>query len=168
MLGRHVVNSALLLVAGCAGAALFLALRVPAGAILGAIAGSAVLTVLRGSAPVAPPVRLVGLVLLGSLTGLTLQPATFTALAGIALPLGLSIAVLIMLSGLVATVLVVLFGLDWRTAVFACAPGGIGEVAIAAEETGARTAVVIALHLVRVFIVVFGALPVLIWFLGPR
>ncbi|MGH3660591.1 MAG: AbrB family transcriptional regulator [Micromonosporaceae bacterium] len=158
-------RSALLLSGAAAGAAVFLALRVPAGGIFGAVLGSMAVNMARPGRSLAPPLRLCGLLLLGFLAGLALNAGTFHVLRGLAALLAASVAGLLAIGTLCAAWLVKSFGLDWRTAILACAPGGIGELAILAEEVGARVTVVVAMHLVRVVVVVLVALPWLLWYL---
>ena len=53
------------------------------------------------------------------------------------------------------------------TALLACAPGGVSEMTMMAEDANARTEIVIAIHVVRVATVVLVALPFLLLLLGP-
>lgn len=171
---RAVTRAAALLAGGTAGAAALTAVHLPAGPLVGAVVGSAL--VRRYGESVRPdgrwtlpsPVRLVGLVLLGCVAGVRLDADTLRTLGRIALPLGGAVVALLLVNVAVATVLVRRYRIDPVTAVFACAPGGVSELAVTAQEKGARLEVVLAVHMVRVITVVLVVLPLLVLVLGHR
>jgi membrane AbrB-like protein len=172
---RHVVSRAVVLLAGgAAGAALLSAAQLPAGTLLGAVVGSALAR--RYGERVSPasgwtlpsPVRVVGQVLLGCVAGVRLDANTLRTLGRIALPLGGAVLALLLVNVAVAAVLVRRYRIDPVTAVIACAPGGVSELAVTAEEKGARLEVVLAIHMVRVITVVLVVLPLLVLVLGHR
>ena len=169
-----VTRVAALLVGGAAGAAALTAAQVPAGTLVGAVVGSAL--VRRYGERVRPagrwtlpsPVRVVGLVLLGCVAGVRLDAETLRTLGRIALPLGGAVLALLLVNAAVAVVLVRRYRIDPVTAVIACAPGGVSELAVTAQERGARMEVVLAVHMVRVITVVLVVLPVLVLVLAHR
>lgn len=151
---------------GLAGAALLVLLNVPAGGIVGAVAGSAVTSGMRGHAPPRRAVRVAGMVLLGCAAGVRLDAGTLQTLLRLAFPLLGAAAVLVLLSGALAVVLVRRYGVDPVTALLACAPGGVSELAMFAKDTNARIGIVVAVHVVRVVTAVLIVLPVLVLLLG--
>lgn len=159
-------RSVQLLAGATAGAGALTLLQVPAGAIVGAVLGSAVLNNARPGKPLGRKVRVGGLVLLGSIAGVRLDAQSLGVLATLLLPLVVGALLLLGVSALLSLALVRWFGLDPVTAIFACAPGGAGEIATMAEDAGARTGVVLAVHLVRVLLVVLIVLPILVVVLG--
>lgn len=157
---------------GVAGAGLCVLLHIPAGGIVGAVAGSAVVAMRNGGTPALPTrlrtaLRTGGLVLLGGAAGVRLEPAILPMLARIAVPLLASVGLLLMLDVLLALLLHRRYQVDPITALFACAPGGVSEIAAVAEEKGARLEIVVAIHVVRVIAVVVVILPLLVTLLGP-
>lgn len=154
------------LAGGLAGALLLTVLHVPAGGIVGAVAGSTVASGIRGYAPPPRGVRAVGMVLLGCAAGARLQPSTMTALLHLAVPILLAVVVLLTLDVVLAALLTRRYGVDPVTALLACAPGGVGEMTMMAVDADARTEIVVAVHVVRVVTVVLIALPLLLLFLG--
>lgn len=156
----------LLLVGGAAGAAALTTLRVPAGALIGAVVGSALVNRARRSSVDAEglpaPVRTVGLILLGCTAGVQLETTTLLTLAHVAVPLVASIVVLLLLDLALAVVLARRYEIDPLTAVLACAPGGVTEIAVTASRLGARLGPVLAIHTVRVLAVVLLVLPALV------
>lgn len=168
--GRPLAHAVAVLGAGAAGAAALGALHVPAGVLLGSVLGSALANraMSRSSEPrsLPPPVRTVGLVLLGCAVAVRLDGHTLSTLGHIALPLLAGIALLLLLDVALACLLVVRYDVDAMTAVLACAPGGVSGIAITADQMGARMGVVLAIHTVRVLAVVLAALPLLVAWLG--
>lgn len=155
------------LLGGLAGGALLTLLHVPAGGIVGAVAGSAVVSAVRTRPPVSTHVRLTGMILLGCAAGIRLEPKTLQTLLHLAIPLLFSVAVMLLVDGLLAALLARKYAIDPVTALLACAPGGVSEIAVVAENVGARSGIVIAVHVVRVLAVVLVALPLLLAILGP-
>jgi uncharacterized protein len=151
---------------GLAGASLLVLLGVPAGGIVGAVAGSALASGIRDHPPPPPVVRRVGLVLLGCAAGVRLEADTLHLLLNLAVPLLLAVAALLLLDVLLAAVLVRRYHVDAVTALLACAPGGISEIAVLAQTSGARTGIVVAVHVVRVVTAVVVVLPLLVALLG--
>lgn len=169
-----VTRAGALLVGGAAGAGVLTALHLPAGTLVGAVVGSAL--VRRYGERVRPggrwtlpsPVRVVGLVLLGCVAGARLDTDTLRTLGRVALPLGGAVLALVLVNVAIAVVLVRRYRIDPVTAVIACAPGGVSELAVTAQEKGARLEVVLAIHMVRVITVVLVVLPLLVLVLGHR
>lgn len=154
-----------LIAGGLAGAAVFTLLQIPAGTLIGAVVGSALANrVPFGGRPgtFPTPGRVIGLGLLGCVAGVQLDGATLVTLGHIALPLAGAILALLLMNVALAALLVKRYAVDPLTAVLACAPGGISEISVTAQQMGARTEVVIAVHAVRVLAVVLVVLPVLV------
>lgn len=154
-----------LLAGGACGAALLTVLQVPAGSLVGAVVGSALANRLPPApAPRSPvtAIRVVGLVLLGCVAGARLDASTLRALAGLAVPLVVAVAALMLLNVALAAILIRWWAIDAPTAILTCAPGGVSEIALTAEQLGARLGVVLAVHAVRVIVVVLLVLPIVV------
>jgi uncharacterized protein len=164
--GRGIPAGTLAVGGGLVGATLLVLLNIPAGGIIGAVAGSALASGFRGRPPPPYGVRVVGMVLLGCAAGVRLDLQTLETLLHLVVPLLVAVGLLLALDVGLATVLVRRYSVDPVTALLACAPGGVSEMAILADEANARTGIVIAIHVVRVATVVLVALPLLILLLG--
>jgi uncharacterized protein len=165
--GRRLPAAVAAVGGGFVGATLLVLLNVPAGGIVGAVAGSAVTSGFRGRPPPPYGVRVVGMVLLGCAAGVRLDMQTLETLLHLIVPLLIAVGLLLALDVALATLLVRRYSVDPVTALLACAPGGVSEMAILAEQANARTGIVIAIHVVRVATVVLVALPLLLVLLGP-
>ena len=147
-------------------------LRVPAGPLIGAVLGTAAVNRVfpaRGGCRRLPaPVRTTGLVLLGCVAGARLDTMTLHTLGRIAVPVAGALVLLLLVDLALAALLVRRYGVDPLSAVLACAPGGLSEIAVTANELGARMGVVLAIHTVRVLTVVLLVLPLLVVVLGHR
>jgi uncharacterized protein len=164
--GRRLPGGVAAVGGGFVGATLLVLLNFPAGGIIGAVAGSAVASGVRSHRPPSYGVRVVGMVLLGCAAGVRLDMQTLGTLAHLIVPLLLAVGLLLALDVGLAVLLVRRYSVDPVTALLACAPGGVSEMAILADEANARTGIVIAIHVVRVATVVLVALPVLLLLLG--
>lgn len=164
--GRRLPDGVLALAGGLAGAGLLVLLQVPAGGIVGAVAGSALTSGIRAHPPPAYAVRVVGMVLLGCAAGVRLEASTLETLFHLLVPLLLAVGTLLALDVGLATVLVRRYGVDPVTALLACAPGGVAEMTVLAHDLDARTGIVVAIHVVRVVTVVLIVLPLLLVLLG--
>ncbi|MGC5615482.1 AbrB family transcriptional regulator [Georgenia sp. Z1491] len=146
-------------------------LSVPAGILLGSVIGGALANrAVPGTSAVNMPraVRVVGFVLLGALTGVRLEPHALGILARVALPVLGSVAILLLINVALALVLVRRYRVDAMTAVLATAPGGLSEIVGVSMDWGARTSLVVAIHTVRVMVIVLVALPLLVAYLSTR
>jgi len=164
--GRPLPVGAPALAGGLAGALVLVLLHVPAGGIIGAVAGSALTSGIRGRTPPPRTVRTVGMLLLGCAAGARLEPSTLVHLLHLAAPILVAVAVLLLLDVVLAAVLTRRYGVDPVTALLACAPGGVSEMTMMAQDADARTEIVVAVHVVRVVTVVLVALPLLLVVLG--
>lgn len=139
---------------GLAGGYVFHVLHLPAPWLSGALVGAVALLVV-GVRPLVPdPVRDLGMLLAGVLTGSAITPEMLRALERY--PLSLAIlaitSVAIIIVGRVA--LVKLFRWDSASATLASVPGALSAVIAALAETGTPMLPVVALQAFRMFVLV--------------
>jgi uncharacterized protein len=159
-------STLLVTAAGAIGAVLFTLLGVPAGALVGAVLGSAVATVKSPSGGYPRQLRVAGMILLGCAAGSRVNSDSLPTLLAMVAPTLVGVVVLLVLDVVMALVLHRRFGLDLPTALLACAPGGVSEMATISTELGARSGIVVSIHLLRVLLVVLVTLPVVLGLLG--
>jgi membrane AbrB-like protein len=153
---------------GVGGGCLFSWLQLPAAGVMGsilAVAGARI----SGIPLNRPPDRLrTGAQLgIGILIGTTFNPQTASQLAQNLLPV-IGAAAALVASGLVLSrTLQRVLGLDARTALLACSPAGLTQMAALSEEMGAQTFIVSIFQLTRMLTVVL-ILPIIFRLLLPQ
>jgi uncharacterized protein len=150
---------------GLAGAVVAVYAHVPAGAIVGSMAAVVVGRV-SGLGLLKPPplLRLVALLGMGSYVGTGFSDQTLIQLREIALAAVVVTAATLASGVALARVLRDWVGLEPATALLACAPAGVTQMAVVADEIGADVLVVTLFQLTRLMVCVF-VLPVLFSFL---
>ncbi|MHB1131791.1 MAG: AbrB family transcriptional regulator [Chloroflexota bacterium] len=145
---------------GAAGGVLLILAGVPGGGVVGslvAVAAAAIFTGNAGQPPV--PVRAAAQLGVGVLVGSSLTPAALQ-LVWESLPVVASITTATLASGLVLSTFVESRVRGAGTALLACAPGGLTQMPLIADELGADLAQVTIFQLTR-FIASIVLLPVL-------
>ena len=151
---RGLAWPALTLGVGLVGGALFNAVGIPLGWLLGAMIFTAVLCCNRSQARIPQPWRYAGQMAIGLSAGLAFTPDLIAHVLGFApyvfAAVLVSVAMGIGLSGL----LVRFGGLDRTTAYFASMPGGVAEMSNLAERNGGDVASVAISQTLRIFLAV--------------
>lgn len=156
----------LLLAAGTVGGYLAQLFKLPGGAALGAMLAASAMNIALGSrAPVLPKsLDFAALVLVGVSVGATLNRESLQSAAGFIVPALVILVTLSVVGVGLALVLQRFFGFDLMTALFAAAPGGMGNMAILAKDAGGNGFAVVLIHLVRL-VGIFIFVPVVAFFL---
>jgi len=157
---------ALILIGAFAGGLGAEALSVPAGAVLGSLVGALVVNLWRPGRRLPKPFREIGKTLLGTVVGLSFAPELMSSILTLLLPLAVGVTLLIGIGLLVALALHRWFGWDMPTALYSSTPGGLSELALTAHEVGAQGHIVVAVHTVRVVLIVLLGPPLLTFLLG--
>jgi membrane AbrB-like protein len=134
---------------------------VPAGGVLGAVIGAVSVNLWRAGPRLPKPFRESGKILLGTVVGLSFAPSLMSTIAATLVPIMAGVTLLILAGIAASLVLHFRFGWDMPTALYACTPGGLSELAITAHEVGAQEHIVIAVHTVRVATIVILGPPAL-------
>lgn len=127
---------------------------VPAGALVGALCGSAVVALWRDLSVPLPGLKVVVQALGGAAIGLRVGEDFLSGLADWAAAGAIIVGVQICLWPLVYLMLRRLFGYEAPTALLSSAPGGMSEILSSAPDAGADPTVVAFGHLVRVTAVI--------------
>lgn len=144
------------LVAGLFGALVGRGLRVPAGVLTGTMVGVGGAQTIMGfpEMPAMPGLNQSLQVLVGIMVGLRITRSSVRSGVQALVPATLLTAAFIASSVGAALAATSLTGVDPRTALFAAAPGGLTEMASVGASLGADGAVVVAVHLVRLLLVI--------------
>jgi membrane AbrB-like protein len=151
------------LILGILGATLGYQTRLPAGVLIGAIAGvgTANLAIGDSSAGAPPEANQLLQILVGILVGSRVSRDSLAPGARALVPAFLLSLIIISLSVASAIAAASLNSLDLLTAIFAAAPGGITEMTAIGTSFGADGASLAAVHLVRVLLTI--AIVSLLW-----
>jgi uncharacterized protein len=153
------VDWALTAVVAVAGAVAGQRLRLPAGVLLGPLLLAAVLAVTDLPQPFAvPPLgREVAFALIGLQVGLRFEPDTLRRIRRLALPVVGAIVVLVVVSFGLALLLSEWTGVPLLDSYLATTPGGLYAVLAIAFGSGADTTFVLAVQVLRLFVMVLVA-----------
>ena len=159
--GTNLLHTVFGLLAAIVGGLLFNWLGIPLAYILGAMTGSALYANLLGPLTGTREIRRAGQLIIGSAVAALLTPAVIADLARlfpfmIAVAVGLNVA-----GGLLAIPVARIAGVDRLSALLACLPAGMAEMATLARELKAQEHVVALIHTLRVILVV-SILPLLV------
>lgn len=164
---RSVLGVGRLLLAALVGGALFEWLGVPAGMMLGAAVGSAIINqpVITRMTRVEFPrfMRKLALVTIGLVSGVLLTWGSLQSTASIALPVVGAYLIVVLINFAFIALLMARYGIDPVTAVLAVTPGGLAEIMSLALDKKAQMSVVLTVHTVRLLALVLVLLPILLW-----
>jgi len=138
-------------------------LRVPAGALIGAMVAVAVVN-LAGSETVGPgtALRLAAFMIIGWELGAQIDRSTIESMRRALLPILVVVVGLLVAAGLLA-VMLNKAGLDPITSFLAASPGGLSQMGALAAEFEANAVVVTIVHLVRIASVILLTPVVVRW-----
>lgn len=136
-------------------------LKVPAGYMIGAFAGVAVLSVATGFAWMPVEVRTGVQIVAGAFVGCSLERGDLLRLRRIAGPLATMLATFFLLFLVLGFVMSAASEMDLKTALMCAVPGGINDTPIVAAAMGANSSDVTIMQLIRQVLGI-GAFPIMI------
>lgn len=142
-----------------AGAAVFLKLHVPVGAMIGAMVFVAAYNLLSGNAFVFPETTYALQVCSGVLVGSTVTPGTLRQLRRLWKPYLVMMAVLLSVTLWISLFLARFSTLDGISALLAVSPGGMTDMTILSATLGANSAYVALLHTCRMLVILLCVPP---------
>jgi membrane AbrB-like protein len=156
------MNFLITIAAALVGAAIFELLRVPAGALIGAMVAVALVNV--SSLPVAElptSAQFLTFASIGWLIGQGMTGDVLRSLASSAGLIGGTVLLLLLLGGAVAAMLVKFGYMDPATAFLSTSPGGLSQMSALSTAVGADSTLVATVHVLRVVAVV-GLAPLIL------
>ncbi|MFZ5967882.1 MAG: AbrB family transcriptional regulator [Bacillota bacterium] len=149
------------LVVAFLGGFLGIKLKIPAGALIGAMVAVAAYNISGGKGYIHPNFKVAAQIVIGGILGLSFTMETLYGLKELWVPAVVMIVGLMVLSLTLGVLISKFAGIDPITALFSSAPGGLTEMVITAEAYGADIKKVALLHLMRL-ITVITVMPVAI------
>jgi membrane AbrB-like protein len=138
-----------------AGAAAFQALKLPAGALLGAAVGAAAVNLLSsGAAKVPSRLSFVAFAVLGWSIGQAVTRDSLTELKNALPAIAAAVTVLMLVGAVLAFALNRWASVDAPTAYLSTSPGALAQMAALASDSGANALFVVTVHTVRLVVVV--------------
>ncbi|KAF0194005.1 MAG: membrane protein AbrB duplication [Bacillota bacterium] len=157
---------ALTLLIAALGGYIGIRLKIPAGALVGAMLAVAVSNLGFGfSGEIPTNFRTIAQIVVGGILGLSITRQTVSELRTIALPVAVLVFSMIGLSLVAGFILAKVTGWDMATAFFSSSPGGMTEMTLASMSFGADTPKVALLQLVRMISVISLMPLILKWML---
>lgn len=142
------------ILAGLALGRLFDTLNVPSGSMIGAMVATVALSVIHIE-PYIPRGCIFGIqVFSGAYIGSTIVREQVLDLWQIAVPVLIMVIALSVINVVLGLLMAKVSAVDIKTAMYACAPGGLSDMVIIANDMGADSAKVTALHVLRIMMVV--------------
>lgn len=143
------INLIITLIIGLIGGLTALRLKVPAGAMVGAMLSVAVFNVITGSAYLPQDVKVITQIAAGAFIGAGIKYKDVLDLKLMIKPAILMVAAMIVLDLLMGIIMYKTTGINLVTALFACAPGGIVDMSLISNDLGADSSKVAILQMVR-------------------
>ena len=155
------------LVLGLVGGALGVKLKIPAGALIGAMLTIIVFKMtLKMHWEIPKGFTFALQVFLGIMVGATFQPELLHVMKKIALPVIISSVVLVGAGILMAVIFSRLGLVDFGTAYLGTSPGAMSALIVMALDSGAQPMLVVCFHFVRVVFVILTAPLIFKWISG--
>ena len=145
----HFQNILLTLGAGGVFGLIFLLLKVPNGLRIGALLGTALLSVIFRAAWMPVQTRFAVQVIAGALVGCTIERSDLKRLPMVIKPTAIMLASFLVLNFALGGVIYAISHLDWVTAMLCVVPGGVTDIPIIAADMGADTPKVALAQLTR-------------------
>lgn len=136
------------------GGTMAMKLKVPAGALVGAMVAVAIYNVLTSQGNVPKNFKVVAQIVVGGMIGLNFTKESVMGLKELVFPAVIVVIGLTILSLTLGLIIHKLTGLDLVTSLFSSAPGGITDMTLMSEAYGAETHKVALLHLMRLITVI--------------
>jgi len=149
------------LIAAGIGGYLGVKLKIPAGALVGAMVFVAVYNIYTGQGYIPKNFKIIAQIVVGAMIGLNFTIEAVAELKNLVFPALILVFGLTFFSLILGVIISKLTGLDLVTALFSSSPGGLTDMSLIAEAYGAETDKVALLHLMRL-ITVITVLPIMI------
>lgn len=128
--------------------------KIPSGSMIGAMTATVLLSAIHIE-PYVPKGCIFGIqIFSGAYIGSTIERSQVLELWQIILPVAMMVLALSLINVALGLLMARVSAVDLKTAMYACAPGGLSDMVIIANDMGADSAKVTALHVLRIIMVV--------------
>ncbi len=142
------------LVIAMVGGILGIKLKIPAGALIGAMIAVAIYNINTGKGDIPPNFKLLAQIVVGGMIGLNFTMETVQGLKELLIPGLILVLGLTIFSLTLGFTISKLTGVDMITALFSTSPGGLTDMTLISEAYGAETPKVALFHLMRLVTVI--------------
>ena len=129
-------------------------LKLPAGALIGAMVAVGLYNLFFHGARMPLQMQVIVQIVAGAMIGLRINAGTFADLKAIIFPALIMVFSVVIIGFIIGFMLYRFTGMDLTTALFASAPGGLTEMTLAADSMGAEAPKVAMLQLLRLTCVI--------------
>jgi membrane AbrB-like protein len=150
---QDVLKIALTLLTAVFGGWIGVRLKIPAGAMIGALVATVILNLTLGLAYIPTPWKTVLQLFTGILLGVKIRREDIRGLKTLLVPLAILLISMVIYNLLFGTAIYLSSDLDLVTALFATAPGGMTDMAIISDDLGANSSYVVILQLSRLMVI---------------
>lgn len=148
------MNILLTLTVAAIGGIIGIKLKIPAGALVGAMLAVAAVNIGTGRGELPQSFRILAQIVVGGMIGLNFSMDTIQGLKNLLLPASIVVVGLTVFSIILGFTLSKLTGMDLTTALFSVSPGGLTDMTLISGAYGADTPTVALLHLMRLLTVI--------------
>lgn len=142
------------LLIGALGGIVGIKLKIPAGALFGAMVFSAVYNLITNAAYVPPKMEMILQILIGTIIGLNFSMETIKGLRPVLFSAVIMVTGLLIFSLLMGWIISRVTGMDLITALFSTSPGGLSNIVLISDAYGAQAHIVALMHTLRLIAVV--------------
>ena len=157
---NDIIRILLTLTLASLGGYVFYKLKVPGGAMIGAMVAAIILTLTTGLAYIPRNLRVFIQMFVGMKIGSNISKKDVLDLRNLLIPTAILIVSMVLLDLVFGTLMATIGGLDLTTALFSCSPGGMADMAIIADEMGANAVYIVVLQLSRILFIYIALPPV--------
>ncbi|MDC7234733.1 MAG: AbrB family transcriptional regulator [Spirochaetales bacterium] len=150
---------------GITGGIIGIKLKLPAGALFGAMVATAIYNLLCNKGYIPPQLDTVMQIVIGTMIGLNFNLETVKGLKSVFFAAVIMVIGLLVFSLILGWLISRLTGMDLITALFSASPGGLSNIVLISKAYGGQAHIVALLHTLRlVAVVVF--MPVIVQFIS--
>ncbi len=129
-------------------------LKIPAGALVGAMIAVAIYNINTGEGEIPSHFKIIAQIVVGGMIGLNFDMETVKGLKDLIFPALILVTGLTIFSLTLGFIISKVTGVDLITSLFSSSPGGLTDMTLISEEYGAETPTVALLHLMRLVTVI--------------